>query len=774
MELPEFVPTWNIIPAIRNEKRPVGQWTKYQTQKYPRSKLDDYNNCNFLVVCGKTSENLFAIDLDFKKSLDLEQVQNHFYTICGKLEKELPEISNTRVHQTPHGYHLIFSTEEPIDTKHFTNIYRKKKKKVIFTGVINTRFHECLNGIDFQGEGALIMIPPSEVSERQYRVINGEAGVKRLNKKEFKKLFDFFVLKKPKKMRSKFVDIINGRLEIEYLAASRNLKEHVYWRYMFIEAWARLGLTPEEIYPFLKLNQPAFDVEKTEDQFKTVEWQTQNALTAVTYKKYFFDGKFEGVSVEPAKKTKKKDDEKEEEDEEYEDFNKLSVKELTDRIANMTLEEFPIITLDDSRQIMIKENNHYSFKTNDMYLYIKEIIDLFSKGSYTTYKRNAEEIIKDSTLFNRKTFCTNSSIINFKNGVYDVKKEEFHQDHNGMFFYCIPHDWVEKKHGCPKFEKALGEWLIPPDKSNVIQFSDIYEMIGLCMSTHTGFKKSFLNIGPKDSGKTQFTNIVTYIIGEDNTEAIPLQRMTKDHFGTVGLQMKLLNVAGELGKSAVKNPETFKTLTGDDFKVPAEVKGGKQFKFTNFAKFWFNGNNFPEVYEVDDFAFFERFLIIFFPNIFKQTDKGFKLKYFETICTPDEIAGIIQRALKGLKRLIERKGFRPEIQQNARHLWLYESNSVYQFIQDYCEMDPLEKIKKKTFYDIFQDLAKKWVSMNKFTSQLQQFGISSRQLRDEGTPTSRSYYYTGVKLKSDIEDKYMDAQFETKKLDANEILGYIK
>jgi len=764
LELPQFLSEWNIIPAVRNQKNPIGKWTKYQELRCPREELDNYNNANYLAVCGKTSDNLFAIDLDFKKTLTSEQVQEYFYKICEKLQEALPDISNTRVHQTPHGFHLIFSAEEPVSTKHFTNIFRKKGKRIIFTGVVKTNFDKCLNGIDFQGEGALIMIPPSEVNQKQYRVINGNAGVRKLNKAEVRKLIDFFVLKKPKKMRSKFVDIINGKLEIEYLAASRTLPEHVYWRYMYIEAWARIGLTPHELYPFLELNQPAFSKEKTEGQFNAgVEWETDKAMTSVKYKEYFFKADPDDDFTEAVKKTEKKA-------ESGLDFSKMTVKELTDYVANMSMDEFPIKTLDDSRQIMIKENNHYSFQTNGFYQFIKEMIDLFRRGSYTSFKRNIEEMIKDSTLIKRDSFCTASHIINFKNGVYNVVTEEFFEEYEGDFFYCIPHSWDKGEFECPKFEQALKDWLIPKDKSNIITNQDIYEMIGLCMSTHTGFKKSFINIGDKDSGKTQFLNIVAHVVGTDNTTAIPLQRMTKDQFGTVGLQMKLLNAAGEIGSGIVKNPETFKILTGDDFKVGGEIKGGARFDFTNFATFWFNANNFPTVIEIEDLAFFDRFLIIMFPNVFKKTDKGFKLKFFETITTKEEIQGIMYNAMQGLQRLIKRKGFREEIQENTRHQWLYQSDKLYRFLHDYCEIVKGDKVKKEKLYDVFSDLSDTFLSKNKFTVKLQRYGVVVRQMRAEYDSSIRNYYYCNIKLKDGVGENYKDEDFEVKKLNVNSVL----
>jgi P4 family phage/plasmid primase-like protien len=776
MELPQFESHWNIIPAVRNDKRPVSNWTKYQEVMFPREELDNYNNCNFLAVCGKTSNNLFAIDLDFKKSMSDEQVQKAFYEICEVLDKELGEIANTRVHQTPHGYHILFSADEPIETHHYNNLFVTKKKKTIFTGIINTRFHEYCNGLDVQGEGALIMIPPSEVNERPYRVLNGSAGIRNLTKEETKKVLDFFILEKPKSMRQGFIDIVNGKLDVTELTERYgDGEEHIYWKYLYIEAYHRLGLIPDELFPLMRQNQPHFDEKKTIKQLKKGyhNYAMNKPLTNEKYNKYFrgIDPSSDlGEEIkEIQKESKKKKTKKDKPQSDDLEFDKMSVKQLTDYLSNSVLDNFDIKTLDDSRQIMVKMNNHYAFETNELYGYMKEIFDDFTKGTYLSVKKNAEEMIKDETLFKRKSFCTDSQLINFENGVYDVLNKELITDFDGIFFYSIPHKWVDEPHNCPKFEKAVKEWLYKDGYEQKIIFEDIYEMIGLCMSTHTGFKKSFINIGAKDSGKTQFTNIITVVIGEDNTEAIPLQRMTKDQFGTAWLQMKLLNVAGEIGTQAVKNPEVFKILTGDDFKVPAEIKGGSHFKFKNFATFWFNANDFPLIEEISDIAFFDRFIIIVFPNIFKDTDDNFELQYYEKITSDqNEIYGIIQNAVKGLERLIKRKGFRPEIRQNTRHVWLYESDAIYKFIHDYCDIEKGAKVNKETLYNAFRQKGEKYVTKNSFTMTLQKYGVFVKQVRVDRN--ERAYHYIGIKLKEGIEFE----EDEEYQLDTDGILNYVR
>ena len=62
------------------------------------------------------------------------------------------------------------------------------------------------------------------------------------------------------------------------------------------------------------------------------------------------------------------------------------------------------------------------------------------------YKSKREEImtyIKDTSRFDRNTFCYDNWVINFSNGYYDIKKDEFisHNDSDKVFCYEIPHEF---------------------------------------------------------------------------------------------------------------------------------------------------------------------------------------------------------------------------------------------------------------------------------------------------------------------------------------------
>ncbi len=732
---------WNILPGVKNKKYPGVKWKKYQDKQYPRSKLKN-NNTNYLVVCGKTSNNLCAIDLDFKHSIVDTIREQEFETIYREFREEFPELSNTRIHKTPHGFHILYYCKFTPKTEHFKNLFNKES----FTGTIHTQYASSLNGIDFQGEDALIVIPPSLVDNKRYKIYKN-TEIRELSEEEYERVKRFFLLDNPRKMREAFIDIVNGEIEIEEYSrkAGKSRNEHIYWKFLYREAYARCDLLPEQLFSLLDKNQPIFDREKTEEQLPHSDWNSGKPMRSETYYEYFptYNNvhNASAISLFPP--------EVEEEQETSTEMEDLSTKELMDIATNILLDEFDIATMRDSRKIMLKHNNYYDFNTDELLKRLKEIVDGFSKGSYTHYKSNILEMIRDETLYDRKNFCTDHNLINFQNGVYNIENGKFYEECDKDFFYCIPHKYKKGKHECPKFEQALLDWLVPKDRWPVVTIPDIYEMIGLFLSTHMGFKKSFINHGEKDSGKTQFLNIIIEVIGKDNTAAIPLQRLTKDQFGTVGLQMKLLNACGDIGNNVVRNTNTFKNLTGGDMLVPAEIKGGVHFEFTNYSKFIFNANSLPKISDINDSAFFERFIILMFPNVFSRDDEGYMLNFFETICTEEEIQGIIHNALEGLKRIIKRKGFRRAIQQNTKHIWLYESNGLYRFIKDFCVLEKGKRVLKDDFYDAFLEYSDIYLTKRKLTIELQKWGITSKRLRNGHG--DRHYYYVNIRLKDNIE-----------------------
>ena len=89
----KFYPEGNIIPIISNGKTPLIRWKQYQAKIYSKEELQHYNNCNFAIICGKTSNNLLIIDPDFKNKRNFENVFTAF-------KEQFPELSKTYIVST--------------------------------------------------------------------------------------------------------------------------------------------------------------------------------------------------------------------------------------------------------------------------------------------------------------------------------------------------------------------------------------------------------------------------------------------------------------------------------------------------------------------------------------------------------------------------------------------------------------------------------------------------------------------------------------------------
>ena len=82
---------FNLIPLKPKSKEPIGglNWKQFQEEKYNGSYPD---SCNIGVVCGRSSGNIFVVDLDDESLYD-----------------DYPqEIKNTFTVKTGKGYHLYY------------------------------------------------------------------------------------------------------------------------------------------------------------------------------------------------------------------------------------------------------------------------------------------------------------------------------------------------------------------------------------------------------------------------------------------------------------------------------------------------------------------------------------------------------------------------------------------------------------------------------------------------------------------------------------------
>lgn len=709
----------NIIPIIKHSKRPLVAWKEWQEKKFPRKNLNNYKvGINFACICGKSSNGLCIIDFDFEE-------KPKFGNILNILKIHFPDIKDTLVIKSPKGLHLYLLIKEGDEIP-----LRQTQLKCILKEV---------SSIDVLGENGYVLVPPSMTENGSYDIIldNKPAIVSR---EYFDKIVKFYSvskeedIKKPEtrkvnlnKFRLPFQHILEGKINIATLAKQTHQDEFVYWKFLYLEG-INNGYRPEELYPLLRKAQPSFDEHETETQTRHHIKPNMRPLTAKKIGIYF-----------PS----------------YE-----KVQQLEDWliIAKQLKKEFNLITMNDSLQILMRKGNIYTMETDDFYNKIGELLEEETAGKGYPRKRHAIlTYIKDTTRFSRDNFFYEKWLINFKNGYYDLKNKAFipHKyNEDKIFCYEIPHNYIKgQQHYCPYYKKLLQEWL--GDK-NKVTIEDIFEMMGYSMTMNTSMKKAFFIFGEADAGKTQFQNILEYIIGHKNRASTSLQRLSRDQFGTDDLQFKLINMIGDMSDSSIEDLSIFKVLTGGDKYVEAEYKGGKKYQFRNIVKIWYNANFIPKVINEYDKAFFIRWILISFPNVFPEGTEGRITDIYDIVCEDEkEIQGIIHEAIKGAKRLMKRGYFRREIVEDTAHIWRYNSDIIYAFLTDHCIRGTTESVPAKEFHtELNTYLYKKGrrtLSNNKIKTMLESHGIFKQRSGTENEYGTREEYYNGIGWKPEQE-----------------------
>jgi len=352
-----------------------------------------------------------------------------------------------------------------------------------------------------------------------------------------------------------------------------------------------------------------------------------------------------------------------------------------------------IVSMSDSRQLMLKSGNIYTPDIVKFIAYLSKIINRY-KTSYRNVRNDVLEKFRDSHLFDRGSFCREPYVINFKNGYYDIEKGKFikaednKEKDSKTFFYEIPHKYKEDKdYNCPKFLSALQKWL---GVGNKVSPKDMFQFMGYTMSMNVGQRKAFLIYGPTKSGKTQFYEILKFIIGKENTTDISLQMIGSDKFSSSSLEWMILNYHDELPKEGLNDVSLFKIIAGGGSTFPVRRMHTEWYQAFNTVKLWYNTNIIPMTKATEDDSFFNRWIITNFPNEFIEdsSDPDYEdiPEFYKTIIDDeDEVQGIIHYCIKGLRILYKNKHFRKELSINSRKIWEYESDLQYAFIDKYSK-----------------------------------------------------------------------------------------
>lgn len=347
-------------------------------------------------------------------------------------------------------------------------------------------------------------------------------------------------------------------------------------------------------------------------------------------------------------------------------------------------------------EMLLKENS-FAIYENNLYIYVNGVYIMDKKSierKIISLAPNAsshfrDEIYKYLELKDNinMTLDKESEIINFKNGLYNIKDKKLYE-HTSDFFSInqIKTKFNEKA----KAVKEVDDFLNKISTYNQKRKQTILEMIGYCMTTSIKFQKAFILYGETArNGKSTLITVITKLIGIENIGNVSFQDMNNNRFAGFGIKGKILNVGSEMTEEYLKDVSIFKMwISGDNLEVERKFKDRQT--IYPYAKFIFNANTLPRVADKTN-AFYRRLHIIPFETVF--TDEDSKQFDINKILT-DEALEYLARI--SLEAYISMNGIFSNYEESNKEVIKYKvgSNSVLSFVNDKEYIEALYKNEK--------------------------------------------------------------------------------
>ena len=387
--------------------------------------------------------------------------------------------------------------------------------------------------------------------------------------------------------------------------------------------------------------------------------------------------------------------------------------------------------------------------------YIKEITRKLLGVAYTPHLKNQVlEKIEADTYIDQEEFFNNNieDEICCETGILNLRTRElteFNQDK--IFFTKIPVEYNPQA-VCPGIESFFKSILKNAEDSKVM-----FELFGFLLYKNYFIEKAVMFIGDGRNGKGKTIDLMKRFIGVKNASSVPLQQFETDQFAAGELFNKLANLPGDLDSRTLNNTGTFKTLTGRDL-ISAPRKYLSRVSFVNHAKMVFACNKLPRTKDTS-IAFWNRWVLFEFPftflseqeinNLSEDERKKVKLRdteIIDKISNPEELSGLLNKALDGLQDLLEKKDFSVSKGiKEIKDLWIRKSDSFLAFCLDNIEEANEVRIEKKV-------LRKKYIAFCKLHKVKAQSDKALRETLFENYPVSEERdesgrYWEGISFR---------------------------
>lgn len=245
---------------------------------------------------------------------------------------------------------------------------------------------------------------------------------------------------------------------------------------------------------------------------------------------------------------------------------------------------------------------------------------------------------------------------------------------------------------------------------------------GIIISSMFGYrlKGAFVQYSVEgNTGKSVDCDILTHLLGQDNTANVSFQDMANDRWATGRVWGKRLVAVGDQGRDSIKDSSVFKHLTGGDA-VSAELKGLQHFMYKFRGVILVSCNHLPVFEDDKGDHMSERLNFIHSRNVIEEADRDVHLR--DKLMA--ESSGILNWALEGYKDFINNKYRLCQCKSSDALMTEYRCkyDTFFAFINARCEV-----VKDKSVYIKKVDLEAAYISFCEFNDLT---AISKRNIKD--------------------------------------------
>lgn len=392
--------------------------------------------------------------------------------------------------------------------------------------------------------------------------------------------------------------------------------------------------------------------------------------------------------------------------------------DATEMMVKLILEQKKIYTVmnDEKPEMFIYDDGIYKPEGKS---YVKEICrtylgEIYNNGLFSTIigKIEADTFIESNNFFNQNYIDE----IAVKNGILNIHTKKLdYFDSKKIFFSKLPVMYDENKE-CNKIISFFDSVLKCDEDIIVMQ-----ELFGYLLLKEYKIETAFMFSGDGRNGKGKTIELMKRFIGQENCTNRTINEIEEDLFARGDLINKLANICGDIGNETITKSGWFKALTGRDL-ISAPRKFKSTVTFTNYAKFIFSANELPRVYD-NSIGFWERWVFFEFPYTFKTKEeinnitenkelyKEIDPEIIDKISDDDELSGLLNWSLIGLKRLLNNKDFSDSNNSiDIRDKWQMKANSLKAYISKYIDSGEDcwdEYITKQEFLQRYSKFCKK-------------------------------------------------------------------